>query len=1236
MKKVSKYILILLASLTLYANEAKSQIDTTFWFAAPWVSPDHNGNTPMTFRISTFGNATTVRIRIPERLPVPLDTTFSVAANTIVSFNMTPYVNDIESKPANTVLNTGIHINSDFPITVIYEFISLSNLNPETFSLKGNNSYGTEFVTPFQTMWNNQPYPNQPISLFSVVATEDNTTVYITPRCPVVGHPAGVTFSVFLPRKGNVYTCQNVTRLTSVPGSNLSGSIVVSDKPVAVTVSDDSVNPSGGGGCHDLMGDQIVPTDVIGKEYIVNKGFLNAGSNESIFVVATENFTTITIDNGITTTTALLNQGDTYNYSITQNLTHVIADKNVYLIHMSGYGCELGEAILPPLNCSGSDQVSFTRTNAEQFLLNILCHAGDEGSFTLNGSTTAVPASAFAPVPGTGGAWVGTQIDFTTATIPVGTASLITNSAGLFSMGVINGGASTGCLYHYLSSFLRRVITKAGNDTTLCNGNPLVHLNGSVQGGATTGMWTVLNGTGTLNTPTNLSTTYAPSTSDYAQGTLTFVLASTGNCEPVTDTVRIDFIQSPEVITGPDDTYCTNNVGTIPVSGLVNFAAGASWSGGSGGAFDNPGDLSTNYTPSPADMAADSVNLILTSAGSFFACPNDADTITIYFTQPPVVSAGSSYSICSNVTEVVLNGTVSGATSTGIWTTSGAGSFSPSELDLNATYNISSTDTAVGYITITLTSTGNGNCNAVADSITINILDKPNVTITNDDTTCANLATFNLTGTVSPGFNVTWSTPNGNGFILSPGSLNTVYNVSPLDTTNGFIDIILTTDNLTCPSEHDSIRLYFADQPRAFAGIDQAFCNNEVIQLTGSVTGGTTTGTWTSTGTGTFSPGSNFVSTTYIPSALDVSTGSLNLILTTTNNHGCNADDDTLEVTFKPSPTANFSNTVSCQGDNTGFTDLSTAPSGSINSWNWDFGDFTNSVASNPIHTYGSPGTFTVTLIAGSSNGCRDTIQRIITVNPLPVAEFMASTACEDTPVQFTDQSFISSGSIVSWSYTFGDGGTSTNANPQHVYPSTGSYPVVLQVTSTFGCTDTVLHFINVLSRPNADFTAVPNPVVALENVNFTDNSTGSSPLVDWYWNFGDSLGTNTQNAIHNYATGGRYPVTFIVTDANGCKDTATQEILVALLPVLPTAFTPNGDGENDIFIIRGGPFKATDFKVYNNWGQVIFSTNDALVGWDGTFKGVEQPLGVYTWTFEVQIADGRIIRKSGDVTLLR
>ena len=114
------------------------------------------------------------------------------------------------------------------------------------------------------------------------------------------------------------------------------------------------------------------------------------------------------------------------------------------------------------------------------------------------------------------------------------------------------------------------------------------------------------------------------------------------------------------------------------------------------------------------------------------------------------------------------------------------------------------------------------------------------------------------------------------------------------------------------------------------------------------------------------------------------------------------------------------------------------------------------------------------------------------------------------------------------------------------------------------------------------------------------------------------------------------YVVTLTIVDNIGCIDTVSKEISIALLPVLPSGFTPNGDGENDVFIIRGGPFRNVDFKVYNNWGLVIFESNDSEVGWDGTYKGEPVPMGVYTWTFVVDMGSNYIVKESGDVTLIR
>jgi gliding motility-associated-like protein len=1246
-----KWIKILIVTVGLWSvaeSEAKAQIDTLFWFAAPWVTPDHDNNVQMSYRISTFANPATVRIQQPE---ATYDVTFTIPANSLFSVPLETIVADLESGPADMVLNSGFKITSDEFITVVYDFISDTVTispgnanNPETYSLKGQNGMGTEFVVPFQTLWNNRLLTTdrngdavitQPKQFFSVVATEDNTTIYITPRCPVVGgYPADVTYSVFLPNAGDVYTCENITQITNVAGSNLSGSIVTSDKPVSVTINDDSVNPSGGGGCFDLMGDQIVPTDVIGQDYIINEGFLNAGSNESIFIVATENFTSVTLNDGASSS-ALLNQGDTYQYSIDAPLTSVQADKPVYVIHMSGYGCELGMAIIPPSNCAGSNQVSFSRNNDVSFLLNILCPAGTEGDFTLNASPALVPAAAFSPVPGTGGAWMGAQISYSTAEITPGSANIIQNSSDFFSLGIINGSATGGCLYHYMSSFHRKVIVDAGNDTTLCTSETTINLDGSVQGGTTTGLWSILDGTGTIDNSTDLSTFYNPTASDYAQGYLTFTLQSTGNCEPEFDTLLVTFQESPSVDAGLDDTYCKNNITSIPLNGTLSFAVGSEWSGGTGGSFGDISDLSTSYTPSPADLAEDSLLIFLTSSGSFFACPDDEDTVVIYFTDPPQVTAGPNITACANDTSVALNGSVTGASTTGIWTTSGSGAFDPSELDLITDYLISSADTTAGSVTLVLTSTANGSCLAVSDSLELTILDQPQLNITTSDSICANSVFIDLTGTVSAGYSTNWSV-GGFGTIADPNSLNTTYILSPLDTIGGTMTIYLSTTPGLCPVENDSLEIQFIAPPTADAGPDQDFCENESAVLTGLIGGSASSGTWSSLGTGSFNPGPDLLNTFYDPSPLDVSNGSVQLILTTSAEFGCVADKDTILISYLEAPEANFDHTSACEGQNTVFDDLSTTGSGTIVGWNWDFGDGESSIGENPNHPYPGPGNYTVTLISEASNGCFDTISRAIYVNPVPVPNFSHSDACEGETVEFADNSFISGGNIVSWDWDFNSGeGNSSAQNPNYTFDQAGTFPVVFTVTSDSGCVAELTQDIVVLVGPTADFTVNPMPALALEDIVFTDLSTGG-PFTNWFWDFGDGTGGNDQHEIHQYQNGGMYDVTLEVTDSAGCRDATTQPLEIVLLPQLPTAFTPNGDGENDVYIIRGGPFEATDFKIYNNWGQLVFATDDANVGWDGTFKGSDAPLGVYTWTFTIKIAGNRTVIKEGDVTLIR
>ena len=149
--------------------------------------------------------------------------------------------------------------------------------------------------------------------------------------------------------------------------------------------------------------------------------------------------------------------------------------------------------------------------------------------------------------------------------------------------------------------------------------------------------------------------------------------------------------------------------------------------------------------------------------------------------------------------------------------------------------------------------------------------------------------------------------------------------------------------------------------------------------------------------------------------------------------------------------------------------------------------------------------------------------------------------------------------------------------------------------------------------------------------VHFTTNT-----FTDKEWGFGDESTSNQQNPTHAYTAPGDYSVFLAIKEINGCIDTVRKDISVILMPDVPTAFSPNGDGQNDIFRVRGGPFKTMVMRIYNNWGQMIFESNDQATGWNGTFNGTEQPIGVYVWVVDVEMLNGKMIKKTGDVTLLR
>ncbi|MCB0783919.1 MAG: hypothetical protein KDC02_06755, partial [Flavobacteriales bacterium] len=247
----------------------------------------------------------------------------------------------------------------------------------------------------------------------------------------------------------------------------------------------------------------------------------------------------------------------------------------------------------------------------------------------------------------------------------------------------------------------------AGTDQTLCANNAVAPLNGSFTV-ATGGIWS--GGAGSFDpSTTNMGADYTPTAAEIAAGSVTLTLTTTGNgnCLAVTDNVTLTFTDAPVVNAGADQSACANNA-AVTLAGSVSGATGAVWSGGLGTFTPAATSVNAVYTPTAAELAAGSVTLTLTSTGNGSCLPvNDAMTIT--FTPAPIVDAGAGGAVCSNSPAIALNGSVTGATG-GIWS-GGAGTYSPNNTSLTATYTPTAAEIASGSVTLTLTSAGNGTCN---------------------------------------------------------------------------------------------------------------------------------------------------------------------------------------------------------------------------------------------------------------------------------------------------------------------------------------------------------------------------------------------------------------------------------------------------------------------------------------------------------------------------------------------
>lgn len=377
--------------------------------------------------------------------------------------------------------------------------------------------------------------------------------------------------------------------------------------------------------------------------------------------------------------------------------------------------------------------------------------------------------------------------------------------------------------------------------------------------------------------------------------------------------------------------------------------------------------------------------------------------------------------------------------------------------------------------------------------------------------------------------------------------------------------------------------------------------------------------------------------------------GTYTVMLVSIDSSACNIADTaytTIKAGNNPADLGfTYKKLLPCDQLNYEFTNTSTATRPfTSTSFSWNMGDGTvypDKGIQTFVHQYANAGTYNVTLSLTDTNYCNypDSITQQIRIAINVDASFTTpASGCVPYNAEFTNTTM--GGQTFSWD--FGDGSTSTEVNPTHLYTSAGTYTIKMIAidSSTCNIIDSASFTITVSPNPTASFTY--SPIQAQENTPFTFTNT-STGATSYLWDFGDGerLATIRRDTLVSYIynASGDYQVCLKATNDYGCVSdtcTAVKAVITPLVDV-PSAFTPNGDGINDVVRVRGFGIAKMNFRIFNRWGAQVFQSTSYKSGaWDGRYNGTLQPMDVYAYILDIEFSDGKRYQKRGDITLLR
>lgn len=351
--------------------------------------------------------------------------------------------------------------------------------------------------------------------------------------------------------------------------------------------------------------------------------------------------------------------------------------------------------------------------------------------------------------------------------------------------------------------------------------------------------------------------------------------------------------------------------------------------------------------------------------------------------------------------------------------------------------------------------------------------------------------------------------------------------------------------------------------------------------------------------------------------------------LKVTDANGCDSTISKFIRILKP--IAKFTDKIISVGCGTLLDSMIDLSIGYVNKWEWDFGDGGISIQKNPVHLYTKPGYYNIRLIVTNLGGCKDTVKidSVASVpGPIGSFTFTPTSGCTPRKVCFTVNSKNSSTFI----WDFGDGTVvhASKGDTCHIYTTQGNFTPMLIIGNILPngsqCLDTASNLTGSFNTINV----VQSAIIGSSTIHLKKDSMAtvmtvvSGGLAPYIYSWIPSTGIDCGTCKDITVTGVDKDVKYIssVYDANGCGTTDTLYVISDPCidnTSIPNIFTPNGDKENDLFIIRGVcPTENFLLNIYDRWGVLLFSTNLPDHGWDGrTNTGLEAKNGTYYYVLK-------------------